>query len=409
MKKECIAMLLAGGEGSRLGILTSERAKPAVPFGGKYRIIDFTLSNCVNSRIDTVGVLTQYQPHVLNDYIGNGQPWDLDRLEGGIHILPPYQKRQSADWYKGTANAIRQNLSFIEQFQPDYVLVLSGDHIYKMDYSLMLQFHKEKAADCTIAIINVSQKEASRFGIMNTKEDNKIYEFEEKPEKPKSTKASMGVYIFNYDKLKQYLEADEEDEKSSNDFGKNVIPAMLAAGEKLYAYPFCGYWKDVGTIESLWESNMDLLSSSSNILSEDHDWKIYTRSPILPPHYVGKDAKISNCIISGGCTIEGQVFSSVLFHGVKVAKNSVIRNSILMPGAVIHSDCLITNTIIDENAVIEAKVTIGNETALLPDQSPTITVIGKNDRIGNNTTGKQEKKPEPERKKEVSARVLQMT
>jgi glucose-1-phosphate adenylyltransferase len=251
MKKECIAMLLAGGEGSRLGVLTNERAKPAVPFGGKYRIIDFTLSNCVNSRIDTVGVLTQYQPHVLNDYIGNGQPWDLDRIEGGVHILPPYQKRQSADWYKGTANAIKQNISFIDQFDPNYVLILSGDHIYKMNYSNMLHYHKEKNADCTIAIIDVDLKEASRFGIMNTMEDGLIYEFEEKPKKPKSTKASMGVYIFTWDILKEYLIADEQNPKSSNDFGKNVIPTMLEEKRKMYAYPFDGYWKDVGTIESL--------------------------------------------------------------------------------------------------------------------------------------------------------------
>lgn len=381
MKKECIAMLLAGGEGNRLGVLTKERAKPAVPFGGKYRIIDFTLSNCINSRIDTVGVLTQYQPHVLNDYIGNGQPWDLDRIDGGVHILPPYQKRQSADWYKGTANAIKQNVSFIEQFDPEYVLILSGDHIYKMDYSAMLQFHKEKSADCTIAIIDVSLKEASRFGIMNTKEDDRIYEFEEKPKVPKSTKASMGVYIFNWAKLKQYLEADEIDTNSSNDFGKNVIPSMLTAGEKLYAYPFRGYWKDVGTIESLWASNMDLLSSNSNIVSADDQWIIYTRSPIMPPHYIGKNAKIKNCIISGGCKIEGQITSSIIFHGVKIEKNSIIRNSIIMPNAIIKTNAIITNAIIDENAVIGENVLIGNNDSQPEDTLPSIAVIGKNETI----------------------------
>jgi glucose-1-phosphate adenylyltransferase len=385
MQKECIAMLLAGGEGSRLGVLTKERAKPAVPFGGKYRIIDFTLSNCVNSGIDTVGVLTQYQPLELNDYIGNGQPWDLDRIEGGVHILPPYQKRNCADWYKGTANAIKQNSPFIEQYHPKYVLVLSGDHIYKMDYSKMLNYHIEKNADCTIAIIEVSLDEASRFGIMNTKDDNQIYEFEEKPKEPKSTKASMGVYIFNWEKLKTYLEADENDENSSNDFGKNVVPAMLAAGEVMYAYPFKGYWKDVGTIESLWEANMDLLMKGSNILSVDEDWKIYARSPVLPPHYIGKDSKISNCIISGGCFIEGQVESSVIFHGVKIEKGATVCNSILMPGAHILKGSNINYSIIDENVIIGENSIIGNFENNPKEPSKTISVIGKNINIGNDT------------------------
>ncbi len=381
MQKECIAMLLAGGEGSRLGVLTKERAKPAVPFGGKYRIIDFTLSNCVNSRIDTVGVLTQYQPLELNDYIGNGQPWDLDRIEGGVHILPPYQKRQCSDWYKGTANAIKQNIPFIERYSPRYILILSGDHIYKMDYSIMLEYHKEKDADCTIAVIDVSFKEASRFGIMNTKEDDRIYEFEEKPKEPKSKKASMGIYIFNWEKLRLYLEFDDKDNNSTKDFGKNIIPAMLSAGEKLYAYPFKGYWKDVGTIDSLWESNMDLLTSKANIFSADTDWKIYARSPVMPPHYTGTTAKITNSIISGGCTIKGKIHSSVIFYGVKIEKNSLVRNSIIMPGAHILEGSNINYAIIDEDAVIGENAVIGNPDGRPADPSLSITVIGKNVRI----------------------------
>lgn len=382
MQKECIAMLLAGGEGNRLGVLTRDRAKPAIPFGGKYRIIDFTLSNCVNSRIDTVGVLTQYQPLVLNDYIGNGQTWDLDRIDGGVHILPPYQKRESADWYKGTANAIQQNVPFIEQYHPKYVLILSGDHIYKMDYSKMLQYHKEKEANCTIAVIDVSLKEATRFGIMNTKDNNQIYEFEEKPQNPKSTKASMGIYIFNWDKLKTYLELDEEDEKSSNDFGKNIIPSMLKNGEKMYAYPFQGYWKDVGTIESLWQSNMDLLELESNIISYDSQWKIYAKSPIMPPHYISNKATVTNTIISNGCIIHGHIDSSIIFHKVKIEEDAVIRNSIIMPGAYIKKGSIINYAIIDENAVIGEHAFIGNQETLT-DQTHSITVVERNLIIGN--------------------------
>lgn len=378
MQKECIAMLLAGGEGSRLGTLTKERAKPAVPFGGKYRIIDFTLSNCVNSGIDTVGVLTQYQPLELNDYIGIGQPWDLDRMDGGVHILPPYQKRKRADWYKGTANAIMQNILFIEQYNPEYVLVLSGDHIYKMDYSKMLQYHKERESDCTIAVIQVSLEEASRFGIMNTNDDNVIYEFEEKPKSPKSTKASMGIYIFNWKKLRYYLELDDKDENSSNDFGKNIIPTMLSAGEKLCAYPFDGYWKDVGTIESLWESNMDLLNSNADIMSTDtdSDWKIYARIPVMPPHYISNTAKVNNCIISGGCIIEGTLDSSIIFHGVKIEKNANIRNSIIMPGACIKEGASVNYAIIDEDVVVGEHANIGSKNLVCPPQA--VTVIGKN-------------------------------
>ena len=287
-KKECVAMLLAGGQGSRLYTLTEKTAKPAVPFGGKYRIIDFPLSNCINSRIDTVGVLTQYQPLGLNEYIGNGEPWDLDRVYGGVRVLPPYQAQKSASWYKGTANAIYQNINFIDRYDPDYVLILSGDHIYKMDYNAMLQYHKEKNAACTIAVLEVPLSEASRFGIMNTNADNSVYEFEEKPKNPKSTKASMGIYIFNKKTLFDYLIADEKDPKSSNDFGKNIIPAMLNSGEKLFAYSFNGYWKDVGTIQSLWEANMDLLGKNPKFNLYDRSWRIYFRNNPLPPHFIGK-------------------------------------------------------------------------------------------------------------------------
>lgn len=385
MQKECIAMLLAGGEGSRLGVLTKNRAKPAVYFGGKYRIIDFTLSNCVNSRIDTVGVLTQYQPHELNDYIGNGQPWDLDRADGGIHILPPYQKREASDWYKGTANAIAQNIPFIEQYKAEYVLVLSGDHIYKMNYSRMLDYHKEKGADCTIAVIEVEKKEASRFGIMNTREDNQIYEFEEKPANPKSNKASMGIYIFRWDKLKHYLELDAKSETSSNDFGKNIIPAMLSAGEKMYAYPFYGYWKDVGTVESLWEAQMDLLHGKENILTEESHWTVYSKNPVLPPHYVSPYSEISNCIITEGCNIWGSIQSSVVFQGVTVEEGAVIRNSVLLPGAHIKKHARIQNCIIDENTVIGENASIGRKTDGIWEkegrEAPSLTVIGRNVKI----------------------------
>lgn len=387
MQKECIAMLLAGGEGSRLGVLTKERAKPAVPFGGKYRIIDFTLSNCVNSGIDTVGVLTQYQPLELNDYIGNGEPWDLDRMNGGVHILPPYQKRQGADWYKGTANAISQNITFIERYHPEYLLVLSGDHIYKMDYSAMLQFHKDKNADCTIAVIEVDLEEASRFGIMNTNEDSSIYEFEEKPANPKSNKASMGVYIFNWNKLKPYLQMDENNSDSSNDFGKNIIPTMLNAGEKMFAFPFRGYWKDVGTIESLWEANMDLIHKEDNIISTNREWIIYARSPIKTPHYINRNASIHNSIISEGCKIDGTIESSIIFNGVQVGQGSIIRNSILMPGTQVMNNSTIDSAIIAENVTIGQNVTIG--TAINTKQKDFITVVGNNINIGDGITIKE--------------------
>ena len=372
-KKEIVAMILAGGQGSRLGVLTKDLAKPAVPFGGKYNIIDFPLSNCSNSGIYTVGVLTQYKPLELNSHIGIGDTWDLDRRNGGVRILPPYQKEKGGDWYKGTANAIYQNVAFIEMHDPEYVLILSGDHIYKMDYDKMLDFHKEKQADATIAVIDVPLKEASRFGIMNTNDDLSIYEFEEKPENPKSTNASMGIYIFNWKVLKRALEEDELDELSSNDFGKNIIPKMLEEGRKLVAYPFKGYWKDVGTIESLWEANMDLLKDENELSLHDDEWKIYSANPVRPAQYIGPEAKIKNSLIVEGCIVNGIVENSVLFQGVHVGENTVIRNSVIMP-----------NTIIEENSVID-KAIIGSEVHILSNcnvgNGDSISVIASNENI----------------------------
>ena len=358
-KQEVVAMLLAGGQGSRLGVLTRNLAKPAVPFGGKYRIIDFPLSNCVNSGIETVGVLTQYQPLELNDYIGNGQPWDLDSNNAGVHVLPPYQKQKKTDWYKGTANAIYQNIPFIERYNPDYVVVLSGDHIYKMDYSKMLNFHKEKNAACTIAVYEVPMAEASRFGILNTNEDGSIYEFDEKPKKPKSNQASMGIYVFTWEKLRKYLEEDENDPKSQNDFGKNVLPAMLNAGESMFAYRFEGYWKDVGTIESLWESNMDLLDPNIPLDLNDPEWRIYSRNPVMPPHYVAKGATIQNSLAAEGCNVYGTVDFSVLFAGVYVAPGAVVRDSIIMPGSRIEEGATVQYAIVAENSVVGANSVVG--------------------------------------------------
>ncbi len=358
-KQEVVAMLLAGGQGSRLGVLTRNLAKPAVPFGGKYRIIDFPLSNCVNSGIETVGVLTQYQPLELNDYIGNGQPWDLDSNNAGVHVLPPYQKQKKTDWYKGTANAIYQNIPFIERYNPDYVVVLSGDHIYKMDYSKMLAFHKEKNAACTIAVYEVPMAEASRFGILNTNEDGSIYEFDEKPKVPKSNKASMGIYVFTWDKLRKYLQEDEDDPKSQNDFGKNVLPAMLNAGESMYAYRFEGYWKDVGTIGSLWESNMDLLDPNVPLDLNDPEWRIYSRNPVMPPHYVAKGATMQNSLAAEGCNVYGAVDFSVLFAGVYVAPGAVVRDSIIMPGARIEEGAVVQYAIVAENSVVGANSVVG--------------------------------------------------
>ncbi|MBR4184570.1 MAG: glucose-1-phosphate adenylyltransferase [Clostridia bacterium] len=371
-KQECVAMLLAGGQGSRLYTLTEKTAKPAVRFGGKYRIIDFPLSNCVNSGIYTVGVLTQYQPLQLNEYIGNGQPWDLDRGQSGVMVLPPYQAKSGADWYKGTANAIYQNFNFIDRYDPDYVLILSGDHIYKMDYAKMLAAHKEKGADCTIAVLEVTLEEASRFGIMNTDEDLRITEFEEKPKHPKSTKASMGIYIFNTALLRRYLEEDEADPASSKDFGKNVIPKMLGDGCKMYAYPFRGYWKDVGTIQSLWEANMDLVGEQPVFDLRDRDWRIYSRNYSDSPHFVGEYAKISNSLITEGCTIEGIVENSVLSSGVKVCRGAYIKDSIIMSGVTVGEGATVNYAIIDDGAQIGAGSTVGRTKA----SGEKITVIG---------------------------------
>ena len=358
-KKRCIAMLLAGGQGSRLKVLTENTAKPAVPFGGKYRIIDFPLSNCVNSGIDTVGILTQYQPLELNEYIGNGQPWDLDRLHGGVHTLPPYEQAKGTDWYKGTANAIYQNINFIERYDPEYVLILSGDHIYKMDYGKMLEFHKDSNADCTIAVLEVPWEEASRFGIMTADENNVITKFEEKPKEPKSNLASMGIYIFTWEKLRKYLTEDEADKTSSNDFGKNIIPNMLADQQRMVAYPFEGYWKDVGTIDSLWESNMDLLDPNVPLELNDPEWRIYSRNPVMPPHYVAKGATIQNSLAAEGCNVYGTVDFSVLFAGVYVAPGATVRDSIIMPGARIEEGATVQYAIVAEDSVVGANSVVG--------------------------------------------------
>lgn len=354
-KKEVVAMLLAGGQGSRLGVLTRKIAKPAVPFGGKYRIIDFPLSNCVNSGIEAVGILTQYQPLVLNEYIGNGQPWDLDGMHSGVNCLSPYQAVDGADWYSGTANAIFQNINYIDRYDPEYVVVLSGDHIYKMDYNKMLEYHKEKNAACTIAVIDVPLEEASRFGILNTHEDGEIYEFDEKPEKPKSTHASMGIYIFSYKELRKYLIEDDENKNSSHDFGKDVLPAMLNAGERMFAYPFEGYWKDVGTIDSLWEANMDLLDPNVTLDLKD----IYSRNPMMPPHFVSNDAVIQNSLVADGCNVYGNLEFSILFSGVTIGKGATINSSIIMPGAVIEEGATVQFAIIAENTVVRKNAIVG--------------------------------------------------
>ena len=372
-------MLLAGGQGSRLYALTAKIAKPAVSFGGKYKIIDFPLSNCVNSGIDTVGVLTQYQPLLLNDYIGNGQPWDLDRAFGGVHILSPYQGKTSSDWYKGTANAIYQNMHFLKQFSPEYVLILSGDHIYKMDYSRMLNFHILKKADCTIATINVSIKEASRFGILNTNEDGSVYEFEEKPKKPKSTLASMGIYIFTAEKLYKYLEEDAKKEGTHNDFGKDILPAMLNAGEKMFAYEFEGYWKDVGTIDSLYEANMDLLGDTPKFDVYDSSWKVQSRNPLSSPQYLAEGSKVNNSIVMSGSEIFGTVENSVLSDNVHVEKGAVIRNSVIFSEVVIGENAVIENAIIDEQTVIGSSARIG-------DAGGKIAVIGRNLKVDDGCT-----------------------
>lgn len=359
IRKKVVAMLLAGGQGSRLSVLTNRMAKPAVPFGGKYRIIDFPLSNCVNSDIDTVGVLTQYEPLELNAYIGTGQAWDLDRNSGGVFVLPPYQSSSSGRWYSGTANAIFQNMEFIDRYDPEYVLILSGDHIYKMDYSLMLDYHISKRADLTVAVRTVPMEEAHRFGIMNTDDDGRITEFEEKPKHPKSNKASMGIYIFSWPVLKKYLTLDDRDTSSENDFGKNVIPAILNAGLGVYAYSFDAYWKDVGTVQSLWEANMDLISDLPPIDLNDPDWRIYSKSLCLPPHCVGSEARIERSSVTEGCNIYGTVLHSVLFGGVDVEQGAEVVDSVVMPGAVIKNGARVHRAIIGEGSVVGEGCFIG--------------------------------------------------
>lgn len=371
-KKECVAMLLAGGQGSRLYALTEFTAKPAVSFGAKYRIIDFPLSNCINSGIDTVGVLTQYQPLQLNEYIGNGQPWDLDRTFGGVTVLPPYQGKKGADWYKGTANAIYQNLKYISRYDPEYVLILSGDHIYKMDYAKMLRAHKKTGATCTISVLEVPLKEASRFGILSADENNRIFKFEEKPKNPTSTKASMGIYIFNKDALFKYLEEDAATEGSSNDFGKNIIPTMLEKGEKMYAYNFEGYWKDVGTIKSLWEANMDLLGDSPEFDIDDPSWKIRSRNTAQAPQYIGNDAVIENSVITEGCEIDGTVINSVISPGVKIQSGAVVKDSVIMQGTTVKKGARVLYSILDEEVVVGENCIVGND----KEKSKDVSVIG---------------------------------
>ncbi len=381
-KNEIVAMILAGGQGSRLGVLTKKLAKPAVPFGGKYRIIDFPLSNCSNSGIYTVGVLTQYKPLELNAHIGIGEAWDLDRSQGGVSILPPYQEEKGGEWYKGTANAIYQNIEFVDRYDPEYVLVLSGDHIYKMDYRKMLDFHKSRNAEATIAVIEVPMEEASRFGIMNTRDDLSIYEFEEKPEKPKNNLASMGIYIFNWKTLKKYLRDDENDKNSKNDFGMNIIPAMLRDGNTMVAYPFKGYWKDVGTISSLWEANMDLLKEDNELNLHDEEWKIYSVNPVRPAQYIGENAKISNSLVVEGCVVNGEIDNSILFQGVQIGKNTVIKDSIIMTDAKIGDNVVIEKAIVGNGAIIrkDCRISSGDDIAIIAakEEVKMGTVIEKN-------------------------------
>ena len=384
-KKRCIAMLLAGGQGSRLKVLTEKTAKPAVPFGGKYRIIDFPLSNCVNSGIDTVGILTQYQPLELNEYIGNGQPWGLNKTHSCAQVLPPYERHdKKSGWYKGTANAIYQNIDFIERFDPDYVVILSGDHIYKMDYAAMVEYHEKNNASCTIAVRTVPLKEASRFGILNTNPDNSIYEFEEKPKKPKSTNASMGIYVFNWKVLRDALIADEDDEKSSNDFGKNIIPNLLNAGHKMMAYNFDGYWKDVGTIDSLWEANMELLGKEPafNIRGDERS-KIYARNDAMPSSYIDEDAKTVNCFIAEGCEIYGTVRHSVISVGCSIGEDALVEDSVVMPGVVIEPGAIVRHAILGENSKVCRNAVVGG--AFEENEDKQISVTSKGAVVEANT------------------------
>lgn len=353
MKKDMLAMILAGGQGSRLGVFTKRIAKPAVSFGGKYRIIDFVLSNCSNSGIDTVGVLTQYRPLILNSHIGTGSHWDLDRINGGVHILQPYMNEKEGNWYRGTAHAIHQNMDFIDSYNPEYVLILSGDHIYKMDYSKMLDHHKKVGSKATIGVIEVPWDEASRFGIMNTNEDSSIYEFEEKPANPKSNLASMGVYIFDWKMLKGYFEEVDNNGVNYDDFGKNLIPKMLEDQIPMFAYPFKGYWRDVGTIESLWEANMDIIKSNDEIDLNSSKWKIYTNTMSMPPQYIGKDSDIQKSLVADGCKVLGKIENSVLSHGVSVGSDSIIKDSVIMPNVKIGKNVIIEKAMIGEGAIIE--------------------------------------------------------
>ena len=396
-KKECIAMLLAGGQGTRLGVLTTDVAKPAVPFAAKYRIIDFPLSNCINSGIDTIGVLTQYRPFELHQYIGNGQPWDLDRLNGGIFVLPPFMRAKSGEWYKGTANAIYQNIEFIDDYNPDYVVLLSGDHIYKMDYAEMLAHHKKNKADCTIAVLDVPIEEASRGGIRNLKKTGEIYEFEEKPKNPKSTKASMGIYIFTWSVLRRYLIEDEANKASENDFGKNIIPKMIADGMRMFAWQFKGYWKDVGTISSLWEANMDVLrggTGEEDLDLDDDKWKIYARNMAEPPHFISPTGRVQNCIISEGTVVHGTVKDSIVSHSVTIGKNAYIEGSIIMPGAVIEEGADVRYSIVGWDATVGKGCMVGETlsgckpgewkiSVIAPGYDlPEGTVVGANEMIG---------------------------
>ena len=388
MKKECIAMLLAGGQGSRLYVLTSDVAKPAVPFGGKYRIIDFPLSNCTNSGIDTVGVLTQYKPLELNSYIGSGQPWDLDRLDGGVHILPPYmQEGERGSWYKGTANAIYQNIGFVDMYDPDYVVILSGDHIYKMNYAKMVEAHKAADAACTISVLEVPWDEAPRFGIMAVDGEDNIVEFQEKPKQPKSNLASMGIYVFSWKKLREYLVADEADASSSNDFGKNIIPKMLGAGEKMIAYRFDGYWKDVGTLESLWDANMDMLSRGDLDLLED-SWPIYARLPSQPPAYIGKSSLVEHSVVTQGCEITGTVKNSVLSPGARVEDGAEVHYSVLMPGVTVKRGAVVRYAILGENCQVDAGAVVGADPESCEPDEWGITVLGPGTAIAAGETVK---------------------
>lgn len=379
IKKKCVAMLLAGGQGSRLYALTQKVAKPAIPYGGKNRFIDFPLSNCINSGIDTVGVLTQYQPMVLNEYIGNGQPWDLDKMHGGVHILPPYQTAAGASWYEGTANAIYQNMAFIERYDPEYVIVLGGDHIYKMDYSKMLDYHIANNADSTIAVIDVPRSEASRFGIMTCDEEGRIVDFTEKPKEPKSTLASMGIYVFSWEKLRKYLIENENANTGSKDFGKDIIPAMLANDERLFAYEFEGYWKDVGTLDSLWEANMDLLSPSVPLNLYDPNWKVYSRHNNMPPQYIGKNAHVENSMITEGSVVDGTVDFSIISSGVTIEEGASVKYSIVMPGTIIKKNAVVEYAIIGENCVVESDAMIGMNPESVPNRDDWgIAVLGHN-------------------------------